>query len=414
MGAGTCGYRDPDCMSDSPTGQSNQTSDKLRNYIRQHLPDNRMQHPRTPPQVGASDRSDSAYQQSPAGGWQNFGGVAPACPPLPCPMHESMSRGESGSLALTQVSLSLEMTSPKEGSLNSGHSTSEPFLAPVQPAQAIDMCSPMPMPRSPFEAVSQVASPPMVSSRRLQRSASGFECDPDVWQMRFHEALNVLRRKLELPPPHAPPPEELKELAKAVIGVLDDHREIRNSAIRTGHLAEVAAGMYLSPHQRLMMWMGGLRPTDYVNCACIKIGASGERIADDKMQKIAQLADACRQQQQGMSRAYEELSEKLARATVMSQFVRQHSMGTGGGRRPAPAQPSAAITGIVDSMAVLMKQADDLRMYILDQLAVLLTPHQLAYAVLAVGDILNTNTVRPALPAARSLQVRTSRSAARR
>lgn len=61
-------------------------------------------------------------------------------------------------------------------------------------------------------------------------------------------------------------------------------------------------------------------------------------------------------------------------------------------------------------MAVLMNQADDLRMYILEQLAVLLTPLQLAYAVLAVGDILNTNPVRPSLPAARSLQVRISRS----
>lgn len=74
----------------------------------------------------------------------------------------------------------------------------------------------------------------------------------------------------------------------------------------------------------------------------MQIGACGERIPDDKMAKIGTLAEACRAQQLGMSRAYEELSEKLARATVMSQFVRQHSMG---GRKQAPAQPSAAITG---------------------------------------------------------------------
>lgn len=63
------------------------------------------------------------------------------------------------------------------------------------------------------------------------------------------------------------------------------------------------------------------------------------------MAKIGTLAEACRAQQLGMSRAYEELSEKLARATVMSQFVRQHSMGGGGGVKRSPAQPSAAITG---------------------------------------------------------------------
>ena len=46
---------------------------------------------------------------------------------------------------------------------------------------------------------------------------------------------------------------------------------LRQVALKQDKLEEVMAGVFFKPNQRLLLWMGGLRPTDLLACARIKV-----------------------------------------------------------------------------------------------------------------------------------------------
>ena len=45
---------------------------------------------------------------------------------------------------------------------------------------------------------------------------------------------------------------------------------LRQVCLKEDRLEEVMSGVFFKPNQRLLLWMGGLRPTDLLVCARIK------------------------------------------------------------------------------------------------------------------------------------------------
>ena len=99
-------------------------------------------------------------------------------------------------------------------------------------------------------------------------------------------------------------------------------RDARCAALDAGRVAEVAAGAFVHPGQRLLAWMGGVRPSDYLACARAMLAVWGEALSPEAAAALSQLQAAVAEQQQSMTAAFSELSERLARTAAVARYVR--------------------------------------------------------------------------------------------
>ena len=99
-------------------------------------------------------------------------------------------------------------------------------------------------------------------------------------------------------------------------------RDARCAALDAGRVAQVAAGAFLHPGQRLLAWMGGVRPSDYLACFRATMAVWGEELSPGAAASLTQLQAAVAEQQQSMSAAFGELSERLARTAAVARYVR--------------------------------------------------------------------------------------------
>lgn len=95
----------------------------------------------------------------------------------------------------------------------------------------------------------------------------------------------------------------------------------REAALDAGRVAEVASGAFVHSGQRLLAWMGGARPSDYLACARATFGVWGEELTAGAAAGLSQLQAAVAEQQ-SMTAAFTELSERLARTAAVARYVR--------------------------------------------------------------------------------------------
>ena len=115
---------------------------------------------------------------------------------------------------------------------------------------------------------------------------------------------------------------ELLELIGECGAAVRALRDARCAALDAGRVAEVAAGAFVHPGQRLLAWMGGIRPSDYLSCARAMLAVWGEELSPEAASALSQLQAAVAEQQQSMTAAFTELSERLARTAAVARYVR--------------------------------------------------------------------------------------------
>lgn len=174
------------------------------------------------------------------------------------------------------------------------------------------------------------------------------------------------RRKPLFKPTHRPPPTNNSAINDECAAITAALWAARTAALRAGDVAGVAAGRFVHPGQRLLAWMGGERPSDYLACARAKFAVYGEDLPPAAAADLADLQAAVGEQQASMAAAFSDLSARLARAAAVAAYVRSACRSPGFGsdgpfaQRSAPA-PVPAIAAIVDDMRALLMHADELR-----------------------------------------------------
>jgi len=198
-------------------------------------------------------------------------------------------------------------------------------------------------------------------------------------------------RGLANPRPPPSPPSALNDECAAITAAL---WAARSAALRSGDVAGVAAGRFVHPGQRLLAWMGGARPSDYLACARAKFAVWGEDLPPAAAADLADLQAMVGEQQASMAAAFSDLSARLARAAAVAAYVRSACRSPGFGcdgpfwaraAHPSP-PPAPAIAAIVDDMRALLMHADELRALCAARVKSGLPPRAAALVWLSVAD----------------------------
>lgn len=81
------------------------------------------------------------------------------------------------------------------------------------------------------------------------------------------------------------------------------------------------AGVYYRPEQRLILWAGGLRPSDVVCCARIGLAAAGQQVSESAVVAMDMLQQACLEHQRTISEGLDDTLQHLARLKSVSRYV---------------------------------------------------------------------------------------------
>ncbi|XP_062233114.1 transcription factor TGAL3-like [Phragmites australis] len=173
--------------------------------------------------------------------------------------------------------------------------------------------------------------------------------------------------------------DDLCVLVDAVIVHYDQVFRLKSLATKTD-VFHVLSGMWLSPGERLFMWLGGFRSSEL-----LKVVASHlEPLTDHQLVGICNLQQSSQQAEDALSQGMEALQQTLAETLS--------SAATAVG----PSSPADNITNYMGQMAMAMaklatlenflRQADLLRQQTLQQMHRTLTTRQTARALLVISD----------------------------
>jgi len=215
---------------------------------------------------------------------------------------------------------------PAEGGAGGGGGEAPPPPPPTAPPQ-----------RQQREQGQQALAPlhpaaaAAVAAARAHSASPDFVCcDPAVpaYVERYSRVAARLARAMDEGPEDDSPQERAAHdaLLLSLIGecgaAVRTLRDARCAALDAGRVAEVAAGAFVHPGQRLLAWMGGVRPSDYLACARAMLAVWGEALSPEAAAALSQLQAAVAEQQQSMTAAFSELSERLARTAAVARYVR--------------------------------------------------------------------------------------------
>ncbi|KAK9820980.1 hypothetical protein WJX81_007452 [Elliptochloris bilobata] len=186
------------------------------------------------------------------------------------------------------------------------------------------------------------------------------EEDSEAWQAPYREAARAVRGALAACASEA----QLRAAALGALAALQSEAAQRREAATGGDLAAVARGAFLSPAQRLLLFMGGLRPSTVLSAASAQLKAGGDNKGAGS---LASLAARCRPEEAGLEAA-------------MNAALLQLAAQAGGHGEEGPVKlPGAALK----PLRAALGRADDLRLSLYDQLPALLRARELAAVALA-------------------------------
>ncbi|KAK9811099.1 hypothetical protein WJX73_002625 [Symbiochloris irregularis] len=113
----------------------------------------------------------------------------------------------------------------------------------------------------------------------------------------------------------------LKQKTNEAVEILRSIWFHRRQQLQNGKVDEVMAGVYYRPEQRLVLWAGGLRPSDVVCCTRIGLAAAGLQVSDDAVKAMDLLQQACLEHQRTISEGLEDAVQHLARLKAVSRYV---------------------------------------------------------------------------------------------
>ncbi|KAK9056447.1 hypothetical protein SSX86_023808 [Deinandra increscens subsp. villosa] len=144
-------------------------------------------------------------------------------------------------------------------------------------------------------------------------------------------------------------------------------------------------GLWRTPVERFFQWIGGFRPSELLYILMPQI-----ELMDTQLMKVRSLRQSCEQAEEALSQGMDKLQQTLAQS-ISIDIMGPASYNT---------QMNCAMQRLED-LELFLNQADHLRQQTLEQMSQILTPHQAAKALLALGEYLQRLRVLSSIWSAR-------------
>ncbi|KAI3762055.1 hypothetical protein L1987_52478 [Smallanthus sonchifolius] len=131
-------------------------------------------------------------------------------------------------------------------------------------------------------------------------------------------------------------------------------------------------GMWRTPVERFFQWIGGFRPSELLYILMPQI-----ELMDTQLMKVRSLRQSCEQAEEALTQGMEKLQQTLAQSITID-IMGPASYNT---------QMNCAMERL-EALEIFLNQADHLRQQTLQQMYQILTLHQAAKALLALGEYL--------------------------
>ncbi|XP_042009738.1 transcription factor TGA2-like [Salvia splendens] len=167
-------------------------------------------------------------------------------------------------------------------------------------------------------------------------------------------------------------------LVDAVISHYGDLHGIK-SAGAGSDMFHILSGLWTTPAERLLMWLGGFRSSDLLKV--VEKQMQPLSLSEEQLVCIFNLHKSCQHAEDALSQGMEALQHSLTLA-LSSSSLAPHSSGD----LVDYASHMATAMSNVHTIQSFLHQADLLRMHALQQLQRILSPCQAARALLAIND----------------------------
>ncbi|XP_051117556.1 TGACG-sequence-specific DNA-binding protein TGA-1A-like [Andrographis paniculata] len=164
---------------------------------------------------------------------------------------------------------------------------------------------------------------------------------------------------------------ELRILVDAGMRHYSDLFDMKAAAARAD-VFYLISGMWKTPAERFFFWIGGFRPSEL-----LKVLSPHLELTETQRLDVGNLRQLCQQAEDALTQGMEKLHYIIAEA------IAGGSLGEG---NYLPQLTAAAEK--LESLARFVQQADHLRQQTLQQMSGLLTTHQAAHGLLALGEYL--------------------------
>ncbi|KAL1556626.1 transcription factor TGA2-like [Salvia divinorum] len=197
-----------------------------------------------------------------------------------------------------------------------------------------------------------------------------FDRDHAQWLGEHERLMDELRSSLSSTTLHL--------LVDAVISHYGELCGIKSAGARSD-MFHILSGLWTTPAERLMMWLGGFRSSDLLKVLEKQIQPLS--LSEQQLVCIFNLQQSCQQAEDALSQGMEALQQSLT-LTLSSSSLARHSAGN----LVDYASHMATAMSNIHTIQNFLHQADLLRLHTLQQLQRILSPCQAARALLAIND----------------------------
>ncbi|XP_047043769.1 transcription factor TGAL1-like [Lolium rigidum] len=170
---------------------------------------------------------------------------------------------------------------------------------------------------------------------------------------------------------------DLQAIIDAIMARCHEIFRLKDAAAKADAF-QVLSGTWTTPVERCFLWLGGFRPSELLKLLASRL----EPLTENQLDSISVLQHSSQQAEDALSREMEALRQSVVE-TVAASGSSSSLCRTAGPSGDYTGQMAVAKLGALE---ILLRQADDLRLRILQEVQRILTTRQCARALLAISD----------------------------
>ncbi|GJU20060.1 transcription factor TGA4 [Tanacetum coccineum] len=203
-------------------------------------------------------------------------------------------------------------------------------------------------------------------SSNVNSGIVAFEMAYDLWVAEQQKKDNELKDMLQSHVTEA----DLRMFVESSLAHYYELFQMKGNAAKSD-VFYVMHGLWRTPMERFFQWIGGPRPSELLYMLMPKL----EPLTDEQLMSVSTLKHSCRQAEDALSTGMEKLQQTLAQGVTIDI--------TGVGSYNS--QMTLAMERL-EGIENFLNQADHLRQQVLTQMYRILTPHQAAKGLIALGE----------------------------
>ncbi|KAL8052830.1 hypothetical protein ABFX02_05G030700 [Erythranthe guttata] len=195
--------------------------------------------------------------------------------------------------------------------------------------------------------------------------SAAFNVDYEHWLEEHQCLINDLRSSVN----SQSGDNELRLVLGRVMSHYEEIFQLKGTFAKS-NIFHILSGMWKTPAERFLLWLGGFRSSDFLKV----LGNQIEALTDEQMMGICNLQHSSQQAEDALSQGMEALQQSIV-DTISSNSICDRYV-----------EQMAIAMSKLATLENFLRQADLLRLQTLQQLQRILNPRQAACALLAIND----------------------------